>query len=1115
MSTAENLAVAAAEALSTNSKAITFQTDPYELLEDDYELGKRLGRGSFATVYLARHKATDKKVVVKRLDRIQQHQEDQVQNEVDMMKQAGWHPNLVSYKGHYRTRASNILCIVMGYCEGGTLADVLKSMESGVYLTEEQIMGWFIQLVMAVHHLHERNIIHRDLKPGNIFLNKTHTIIRVGDMGISKSMSNSIEMATTMMGTPYYMSPELMASRPYSTKSDIWSLGCILYEMAARKTAFEAKGMPQLMVKILRNAYQPLPSYLSRQFAGLVGSMLRSDPEVRPAALQLLQLPFVRIHAERQLDQPISPQIDAALIALIEAPMDVMAERRSDRPITAMTMRTSYSRPKTSKSKGQSKSGAVKQRTSRNSKIGKLGKTQNPNLQTVKLHHETAKQWDAGAQYELRQAQMREMRHQAREMEQRLGREVARQRRKATDPQERAKEERKQRQLRALMKERQRRKIAEEEAAILRAVVGEEAALEGTAAAFRTFDKLGRTMPGIPGNKDEAAGAEDEEVEEAAKLPMSPGAHDRPCDEAAGVIPTAVAAANAAGIRIRNLLDELDKPEDTRGVYEGLTMDDYDAIAEDDYLFDSDENEDSEDEEDEDDEEEGEEGLGVEAEGEQESEELMENKLAEVWESNPMERMNLLEQMWQQSLKKKKGGKGIKKNTTNDAQEEAPRVSDPNQMLGHLGSFFEAGGKPSSAGLAKSVDAGLLPHAPKSLPPLRGSPRHSAKTSDGASEPEKLQPKSALKKSFTRPSSVESVGEVRPGGRHIKLSVDESSLPSNNRGELNGRPRRASSSSKYGDVSTAFSPSEDDALMGAIELRKILTHKTDDSSPGSTPSPQTPSVLAPLQKSGRHASGTLMSSNISLNSLQKESLKSANQVSKLLSQIASKGNINPGTAKGKRNRRMAGDMMLAFAASSMKDLVVDSLLDEDEDADEMGAQLLDPSLPEKMLDLEQRQRVSAGDPLYMPAWTPADLNKEAGSEEGDRGVSFFVPNSPPRSGARLPKIENQPRKSVQIVDPPIPEPPKLDKDLPKPEQDSAEALMLTAVQDQMREIRRWRDTLVSGRTSHELAALELMDRAATINSSGLKSHNNSVRSISTAGDKEESDDDSDDEVINL
>jgi len=79
-----------------------------------------------------------------------------VQNEVEMMKQARGHPNLVSYKGHYRTK-DNILCIVMGYCEGGTLADLLKSMDSGVYLTEEQIMGWFIQLTMAVNHLHEVN----------------------------------------------------------------------------------------------------------------------------------------------------------------------------------------------------------------------------------------------------------------------------------------------------------------------------------------------------------------------------------------------------------------------------------------------------------------------------------------------------------------------------------------------------------------------------------------------------------------------------------------------------------------------------------------------------------------------------------------------------------------------------------------------------------------------------------------------------------------------------------------------------------------------------------------------------------------------------------------------
>lgn len=363
--TRQGSAAAAGDAAALN-KAIAFQLDGDgdELEERNYDLGKRLGRGTFATVYLARHLPTEKRVVVKKLDRIAAQQEEQVRNEVELMKHASGHPNLVAYKGYYRTK-ENVLCIVMGYCEGGTLAELLRAMDKGTYFTEEQIMDWFIQLALAIAHLHDMNIIHRDLKPGNIFLNKTHTNVKVGDLGIAKRMNDSFELSTTMMGTPYYMSPELMASRPYTNKADIWSLGCILYEMAARHTAFEAKGMPQLMVKIMRNAYQPLPSHFTRNFSQLVGSMLRSDPDERPGAMQLLQLPFVRAHAERVVAQGLTPAINGLLTELLELPAD-MSAIRLDRPTTAGATLRSGNRPKTGKSRKSTKSG----KTSK-----KLGKT--------------------------------------------------------------------------------------------------------------------------------------------------------------------------------------------------------------------------------------------------------------------------------------------------------------------------------------------------------------------------------------------------------------------------------------------------------------------------------------------------------------------------------------------------------------------------------------------------------------------------------------------------------------------------------------------------------------------------------------------------------------------
>ncbi|EFJ41490.1 hypothetical protein VOLCADRAFT_68198, partial [Volvox carteri f. nagariensis] len=221
------------------------------------------------------------------------------ENEVAVLTRAGSHPNLVEFRGWYRDPRDGVMCLVMGYCGGGTLAQLIKRAS---YFPEDLVMFWFVQLLLALHHLHGRKIMHRDLKPDNIFLAGNRRVIKLGDLGVAKQLEGTFELAITCLGTPYYMSPECLASRPYTYASDIWSLGCVLYEMAARRTAFEALGLPQLMFKILRVAYDPLPTQFSRPFQQLVNSMLRADPEDRPTTQDLLSQPFVRRHLKRLLD---------------------------------------------------------------------------------------------------------------------------------------------------------------------------------------------------------------------------------------------------------------------------------------------------------------------------------------------------------------------------------------------------------------------------------------------------------------------------------------------------------------------------------------------------------------------------------------------------------------------------------------------------------------------------------------------------------------------------------------------------------------------------------------------------------------------------------------------
>ena len=101
-------------------------------------------------------------------------------------------------------------------------------------------MDLFCQILLAVRHIHEKKILHRDLKSGNIFLTSTGQV-KLGDFGIAKSLCSTLDKAKTFIGTPYYFSPEVIMSKPYSFKSDIWSLGVLLYEMSFLKMPFEAK----------------------------------------------------------------------------------------------------------------------------------------------------------------------------------------------------------------------------------------------------------------------------------------------------------------------------------------------------------------------------------------------------------------------------------------------------------------------------------------------------------------------------------------------------------------------------------------------------------------------------------------------------------------------------------------------------------------------------------------------------------------------------------------------------------------------------------------------------------------------------------------------------------
>ena len=185
-------------------------------------------------------------------------------------------------------RHKAFLCLVTDYCDAGDLYQYLQTKKK--YLPEERILDWFVQLCLAVQYIHERKILHRDLKSQSIFLTKQGDIV-LGDFGIARVLKNNKrEMASTVIGTPYYMSPEIMESKPYDFKSDLWALGCILFEASSLRNAFEAQDMNGLVMKIVRGRPRAMPGHYSAGLKALVTGLLSKNPSKRPPIAKILQM---------------------------------------------------------------------------------------------------------------------------------------------------------------------------------------------------------------------------------------------------------------------------------------------------------------------------------------------------------------------------------------------------------------------------------------------------------------------------------------------------------------------------------------------------------------------------------------------------------------------------------------------------------------------------------------------------------------------------------------------------------------------------------------------------------------------------------------------------------
>ena len=255
---------------------------------ETYRNIRYLGGGTFGKVYLIQSNL-DQRLYASKVITMKQNDSAKIKNEVKILKKLD-NPFIIHFKEFFYIKTPPSFYIITEYVDGGDLASYISHLKSPP--PKNLFLDWMIQLCVGISYIHSKKIIHRDLKPSNIFLTKS-LMIKIGDFGISRMLNFTWEKASTFTGTMQYISPEILENKPYSFKTDIFSLGILLYELVSLKKPFDGYGMA-LRMKIMECRVPPLPTSVPREIREVIYMMLQKNPDKRPTADEVLNMNFIK-----------------------------------------------------------------------------------------------------------------------------------------------------------------------------------------------------------------------------------------------------------------------------------------------------------------------------------------------------------------------------------------------------------------------------------------------------------------------------------------------------------------------------------------------------------------------------------------------------------------------------------------------------------------------------------------------------------------------------------------------------------------------------------------------------------------------------------------------------